>query len=392
MAHDDDDLAVLALSREKFKADADDFHLALSTLEARRKIKGKVPEWHALPSLHYPIRLSAEQCSSSETARYKGAVAASLGGKRIADLTGGLGVDCWAFSLIFQEVLYNDMNPSLAKAARHNFPLLGAHNIMVRNMMLEEGKLADVLDGFSPDVIFLDPARRDSEGRKVFRLEDCSPNVLTLLPELFGACPRLLLKLSPMADISLLKKQLPLIREIHIVALDGECKELLFLLDKNWEDSPSTIIYENGKTLCVDKGCTGSPQIGQNERNYLFEPGKALLKSGEFLLPTLRFGLEKLSTSTHLFYAAAPVKALEGFGKWFRIKEILPLNNRNMKELGKRLGRAEVSARNIPLSSEQLRAKLGVASGGEAHVFGVKSGEERLLIVGIPQEIINFTE
>ena len=205
LAHEADDLARLALSRDRYAAEVEDFDLALTTLEVRRKLRLKVPEWYAVPSLRYPFRLSGEQCSSAETASYKAAVA-SVAGRRIADLTGGLGVDSWAFSKVAAAVLYNEMKPELAAAAEHNFRELGVENVTVRNCRLEPGNVGEVLDGFEPDIIFLDPARRSEDGRKVFRLEDCQPDVLKLLPELFSAAPLVLLKLSPMADITLVCK------------------------------------------------------------------------------------------------------------------------------------------------------------------------------------------
>ena len=248
LAHEADDLARLALSRDRYAAEVEDFDMALTTLEVRRKLRLKVPEWYAVPSLRYPFRLSGEQCSSAETASYKAAVASVAGG-RIADLTGGLGVDSWAFSKVAAAVLYNEMKPELAAAAEHNFRELGVENVTVRNCRLEPGNVGEVLDGFEPDIIFLDPARRSEDGRKVFRLEDCQPDVLQLLPELFSAAPLILLKLSPMADITLVCRQLGSVREVHVVASDGECKELLLLLERGYEGNFTTVIYENGSII-----------------------------------------------------------------------------------------------------------------------------------------------
>ena len=248
LAHEADDLARLALSRDRYAAEVEDFDLALTTLEVRRKLRLKVPEWYEVPSLRYPFRLSGEQCSSAETASYKAAVA-SVAGRRIADLTGGLGVDSWAFSKVAAAVLYNEMKPELAAAAEHNFRELGVENVTVRNCRLDPGNVGEVLDGFEPDIIFLDPARRSEDGRKVFRLEDCQPDVLQLLPELFSAAPLILLKLSPMADITLVCRQLGSVREVHVVASDGECKELLLLLERGYEGNFTTVIYENGSII-----------------------------------------------------------------------------------------------------------------------------------------------
>ena len=416
LAHDGDDFGALALSRGKYLADVEDFDLALTTLEVRRKLRAKVPQWYAVPSLRYPFRLSGEQCSSSETAFYKAAVACCAYGAtksaktpqnvsfiaqmvnemrkngvfcvnrcpmRLADLTGGLGVDTWAFSRVATEVLYNEMQPALASAAEHNFKALGADNVRVRCREIVPGNIAEVLDGFKPDIIFMDPARRAQDGRKVFRLEDCRPDVLKLLPELFETAPRVLLKLSPMADISLVCKQLSGVKEVHVVAAEGECKELLLLLERGYEGEYSTILYESGAVLCVVDQVqghntpgpksnwtrsTGDITIGAGQ--VLFEPGKALLKAGAFDLPC-RYGLQKLGRHTHYYIGEVP-EELRPFGKCFEILEVQPLNNKTIKDLGKRYPQASVTARNIPLTSEELRKKLGVKDGGTVHVFGLK--------------------
>lgn len=381
LQHDADDLGALALSRDKWAAEVEDFSLALSTLEVRRKLRGKVPEWVAVPSLRYPLPLSAEQCSSSRTARYKAGVAAAAcggNGMRLADLTGGLGVDSWAFSQHFSEVLYNEMNPALAEAATWNFRTLGAGNITVRCQELVPGGLSALLDGFQADLLFLDPARRAADGRKVFRLEACQPDVLQLLPELLQAAPRVLLKLSPMADISMVCKQLGAVRAAHVVAAEGECKELLLVLERGYEGPYSLTVYEGGAVMEVPEET--APVYASAPEGWLFEPGKALLKAGAFTLPC-RYGLAKLSRHTHLYTAPSPVSALTPFGKWFRILESVPFSNRSIKDLGRRYPSAEVTARNLPVTSDQLRVKLKVRSGGPVHIFGCTVGLDRYLLV-----------
>ncbi|MBO5582005.1 MAG: hypothetical protein J5948_05785 [Bacteroidales bacterium] len=435
LQHASDDPFRLLLSRDKFPDI--DIDIAVTTLEVRRKLRTKVPEWYAVPSLVYPSRLSGEQCSSSETARYKaslikrmvsgGSVApqpslrdpsqrfegalppiiprgsrpispadsASAGRSderrdpstlRIADLTGGMGVDSWAFAEVAEEVLYNEMQEGLAQATERNFKELGVENVRFRNCRVEPGRVGEVLDGFRPDVIFLDPARRAEDGRKVFLIEDCQPDVLTLLPELFQAGRFVLLKLSPMADITMACKRLSHVREVHVVAAGGECKELLFLLDRDWDGPHATYVVEGGSVMAVP-GQTGNegdapvipgeatPVISSEAKesySCLFEPGKALLKAGAFGLPSGRYGLTKLGTHTHLYVGEAVPEELRPFGKCFEILEFLPLNNRTLKEAGKRYPQAEVTARNIPMTSDLLRKKLGCASGGAVHLFGVR--------------------
>ncbi|MBQ9410569.1 MAG: hypothetical protein IJU21_03050 [Bacteroidales bacterium] len=404
LEHDGDDLGRLALARDRYVREVEDFDLALTTLEVRRKLRFKVPQWYAVPSLQYPLLLSAEQCSSTETAFYKAAVAACAFGAtkraktpqnvsfiaqmvkemrkngvfcvnrcpmRVADLTGGMGVDSLAFSQVADEVLYNEMQPALAASARHNFRELGVDNVKVSCREIIPGNVADIMDGFGPDVIFMDPARRASDGRKVFRLEDCQPNVLGLLPELFEAAPLVLLKLSPMADISLAVKQLGHVREVHVVASGGECKELLLILERGYQGEYSTVIYENGSVMEVGtEGDVLKPMATLCPDGLLFEPGKALLKAGAFELPC-RYGLTKLGKHTHLYVGDAVPEELRPFGKCFEILEVVPLNNKTIKEIAKQYPCASVTARNIPLTSDQLRKKLGVKDGGTVHIFGV---------------------
>ena len=435
LQHDSDDPVRLLLSRDKYPDI--DIDLAVTTLQVRRKLRTKVPQWYAVPSLVYPSRLSGEQCSSSGTARYKaslltsvrredtpsetsghprpdkreGPIACDGRGRseaeavsegvpsllRIADLTGGMGVDSWAFAEVAEEVLYNEMQEGLAKATERNFKELGVENVRFRNCRVEPGKVEEVLDGFRPDVIFLDPARRAEDGRKVFLIEDCQPDVLTLLPELFAASRFVLLKLSPMADITMACKRLPHVREVHVVAAGGECKELLFLLDREWNGTPSTFVVEGGAVMeipgqagndettpvipsetapVISSGAKESVVISTGAKRSgeicLFEPGKALLKAEAFDLPCEQFGLTKLGRHTHLFVGDSVPEELRPFGKTFEVLEVLPLNNRTLKEAGKRYPQAEVTARNIPMTSDLLRKKSGCTSGGDVHLFGTR--------------------
>lgn len=450
-------------------AELDAKSLAVNTIEGRRRLRKKLPEWVACTGLVYPSSLCAEQCSSSDTARYKasivqrifneyvGTVASMVGDPcrttgsatkgtesvpdknspttrnqsvtelaevtipsrgKVADLTGGLGVDSWAFSEVAEEVLYNEMNPALAAAARHNFKALGVTNIFIRNSEATSDSLKDIFGDFRPDVIFLDPARRDSAGKKVFLLEDCSPDVLKILPELFGISRFILLKLSPMADITMAVERLDRtyeeylekasgkgwngqwVREVHVVASGGECKELLILLDGEWNEGYSLTCREDGKTLTFKPEEITKAKAGYPDSTFariIFEPGKSLTKAGVSNAICERFGLVKLARFTHLYTISEPLSdseseqrtaPLKDFGKVFYVKEILPLNKSSMKDVGKRYPHSEVSAKNIPMSSDELRTRLKVKSGDNAHIFGVRIetpyNEDNYLIVTEP--------
>ena len=381
-AHQDDEIAVLLLSRDRFPEI--DMELAVSTIECRRKLRTKVPQWYGVPGMLYPSVLSAQQCSSSETALYKAEVAAeAIGRGRIADLTGGLGVDTWAFSQVASEVLYNEADKALSESAANNFSRLGINNVSVRNTTLGKDNLKEVLGDFCPDLIYLDPARRASDGRKVFLLEQCLPDVLTLAGSIMETCRFLLLKLSPMADITMAVSRLDAVSDgkvmdVHVVASGGECKELLVMMDALHRGGHVLHVHESGSTLILPPD-DGAPLLPTSEDSleslpgqFLFEPGKALAKAGAFNFPCSVYGMQKLARHTHLFTAKAIPDQLIPFGKCFIIKEILPLNKKNIKVLGKRLQRAEVSSRNIRMTSDDLKGRIGILSGGSVHIYGIR--------------------
>ena len=395
--HLNDNLTRLILDRARWPEI--DMDLALSCIESRRKLKGKVQEWYDEKELIFPSKLSAEQCSSSATAAYKAELAGRIAGNgscpasswNIADLTGGLGVDSWFFSRKASAVLYNEMQEALCKAASHNFSILGADNICVINKAvsskgsLEGTSPEELLSGFHADIIYMDPARRGEGGRKVFLIEECTPDVLTLKKELFEICRHLLIKLSPMADISMVCERLGrTCREVHVVAAGGECKELLIWMDREWNDGYEIIAAELQKDGTVSefrfdpreetlsKECITT---ASTNGSFLFEPGKALMKAGAFNTIAKRFRIDKLGQSTHYYMTDELEKAesLMKHGKIFRIIKALPLDKRTIKEIGKTYPKAEVTARNIPMDTDTLRKKLGAASGDDIHIFGLRS-------------------
>jgi len=399
--HQDDDLDKLLLARRD-RWPGIDVPLAVNCIKSRRKLKDKLPSWYAHTDLLLPLPLSAEQCSSGRTAAYKAAFAAELyaasGGRerpRIADLTGGLGVDSAAFSVAADAVLYNEMQPALAEAAQHNFPLLGFPDITVTNCCLSpgDGSLASILGSFGPDLLFLDPARRSAGGQKVFRLADCSPDVILLKDELLEACPNVLLKISPMADITQICRELgSCVREVRIVESAGECKELLVWLSRGWKGELSLAVVTDAvidgtaqplRFTAAEESAASAvfAEAGSFAEGFLFEPGKALLKSGAFNLLCSRFHLRKLAPSTHLYLCCDP-SGLECWGKVFVIEECLPLSKAAIKEVGARYPGAAVTARNAHMTSDELAARLaskritGASKADDRHIFaaGTSSG------------------
>ena len=342
------------------------------------KMEGKVPQWASVPGISWPSRLSAEQCSSEDTALRKAETAARIAGPKgsIADLTGGLGVDSWAFAGAVGEVLYNERDTALFSAVQHNFALLGVNNAVFRNQELIPGNAKAILGDFKPDLIYLDPARRDGAGKKVFLLEDCTPDITALKDELLAICPHIMLKLSPMADATMVCDRLGCVRELHIVESGGECKELLCILEKGFAAEPLTIM-ESGEAkfefrVSEERACECRfPEKGK-AYGWLFVPGSAAMKAGAFKLIANRWGMLKLAPSTHLDFCDHRDPASEAFGKYWRVSEVRPLNGAEMRRAGKDFPKCGVTARNIPMSSEALRKKMGSAEGGEAHIFGVE--------------------
>ena len=349
----------------------------LATEDASR-MEGKVPEWASVPGIVWPSRLSSEQCSSSETALHKARIAAAITGPQgcIADLTGGLGVDSWAFSQTAGQVLYNERDTALFQAAQHNFALLGVTNVTFRNEELKPGSAASLLGEFRPDLIFLDPARRDGAGKKVFLLEDCSPDITALKDELMAICPNIMLKLSPMADASMVCARLGCVREVHVVESCGECKELLCILERGFKGEAKTILESGPACLeflpSEERACTCPAPESNEIYKWLYVPGSAAMKAGAFKLTAQKFGMLKLAPSTHMYFCEDRDPAAERFGKYWPVRELRPLNGAEMRRTGKEYPRCGVTARNIPMDSAALRKKLGCAEGGEAHIFGVE--------------------
>ena len=395
--HADEDVSRLILDRKKYPEI--DIDLAVNCIESRRKLKGKVQEWFDEPGLIFPLKLSAEQCSSSATGRYKAALAERISGKvkdwSIADLTGGLGVDSWFFSQKASKVIYNEMQERLCDAARHNFKTLGAECIEINNLIVSVENISRATA--NADIVYVDPARRDGAGKKVFLIEDCTPDVLTLKDEIFKYSRHILIKLSPMADISMACDRIGnTCREVHVVATGGECKELLIWIDREWNNEYTVVAAElNGASEavfsfnpCQERECRvsyeESPLVGiTSGTSYLFEPGKALMKAGAFNLIAERFALKKLGKSTHYYICSSKeeAEAVRSYGKIFEIIECQPIAKKSIKEFGLKYPKSEVTARNIPMDTETLRKKTGVKSGEDAHIFGLKSDSEGNLLI-----------
>ena len=347
----------LALQRSKYKHLSDDeWHWFLQQVEGRERTADKLPTFASIPDWWYPVRLSCEQCSSELAARYKASLVESqksIVESHFADLTGGYGVDTYFLSENFTHTDYVEQNTELCRIAAHNFANkpISIHNTSAEEFLVSAGQY---------DLIFLDPARRDSHGGKVFRLEDCTPNVVELLPTLLAHGRRLLLKLSPMLDLTQAVTSLPQTTwDVYIVAIKNEVKELILLsggsgritaIDLDKKDQSFTFTREE------ESNCPFNFHI--SPFTFLYEPNSAILKAGAYKLIAERFHLLKLDINTHLYSSDVLVPNFPG--RVWRITE-----KQDLKQ-------ANVLCRNYPLTPDQLKKKLHLRDGGTAFVIGCR--------------------
>ena len=354
-----------------------DVRRAARNIAARAKIRTKIPSWHAHPELEYPGSLPLEQASSEVTALYKQAFVPE--GARIADLTGGLGIDCWFMSRRAREAHYCERNTDLCTAASHNFTALGDDTIAVH-----EGDgiewLAQQTERF--DLIYLDPARRNAAARRVYDIADCEPNLLEIKDILLEKSNRILAKISPMADISRTLAQLPEARELHVLAVAGEVKELLLLLETGTPHTEPLIVAHDAQHHLIfypSEEPAAEVKYASKIGSYLFQPSKAVLKAGAFRLLSARYNLEKLAPSTHL-YTAGTIP--EGFpGKCFRVESVLEWSKASTRQIKQDYDRLEMTALNFPLATDALRTRLGIPGGGTRHLFATTLTDKRKLLI-----------
>ncbi len=364
----------LALQRNKYKHLSDaEWHWFLQQIEGRERTADKLPTFASIPDWWYPVRLSCEQCSSELTARYKASLLSPLAlgeGKeeRFLDLTGGYGVDTYFLSEQFIHTDYVEQNEELCRIAAHNFALSQKSkverqklSIAIHNTTAEDFLLSSPCGEAGWGLIFLDPARRDSHGSKVFRLEDCTPNVVELLPTLLAHSKRLLIKLSPMLDLTQAVTSLSQVNwDIHIVAIKNEVKEVLLLSGGTGQITTIDLAQKDQAFVFTreeEQHCGLDIRDGKLA-NYLYEPNAAILKAGAYKLVAQRFGLHKLDVNTHLYTSR---QFIENFpGRVWRITE-----KQNLKQ-------ANVLTRNYPLTPEQLKKKLHLRDGGITFVIGCR--------------------
>ncbi|HWV33014.1 MAG TPA: hypothetical protein VN038_25305 [Dyadobacter sp.] len=348
-------------------------------IQSRQKALKKLPEWSADENLIFPPALSVEQCSSEATAHYKAGI---VSGKTLIDITGGMGIDCYYMSRSFTETHYFEQQPQVASTAAYNFAQLGATRIHVHSAE----SLTALQDGLIADWLYADPARRDANKEKVVRLADCTPDVAGNAALLLNAAPNILIKTSPLLDIDLASKELQKLKEVHVMGYEQECKELLFVLDRETQEQDFKI-----KVRIID--ATGRPihQLDfdrEEERNalvsyskplgYLYEPHAAVLKAGAFKTLCARFNVQKLAMHSQLYTSEEYVDNFPGRG--FRIMAVC---KPDIREISQHIpgDKANITTRNFPAKPEELRKKWKIKDGGDHYLFATTLADQSKVVI-----------
>ena len=435
--HQDDDVRQLAFLGSKYPEV--DMPFALDQIRGRKMARVKLPRWASLEGIIYPPHISMEQCSSESTALYKAELAARLldlpasssgiemkaeNEIEFVDLTGGFGVD---FSYIAARLgvksMYVERQAHLCEAAKENFERLGLKNAIVKN-----GDGIEVLHSFLPKkddaastddslgitydqplsllktnlglkIIFIDPARRDDAGNKVVSLKDCTPDVTVLQEEMLSKADYVIIKLSPMLDWHRAISELSHVREVHIISVNNECKELLLVLSaRNMGDMEASsadgevkhagnlriyCVNDAQSFVCDELDMESSPvRIAPpvlEEMQYLYEPNASLMKAGCFGALSDRYDARMLSKNSHLFVSQAPIEAFPG--RSFRIIAISSFNKKELKRHLSGITKANIATRNFPLSVAELRKRLKLKDGGETYIFATTLSDESHVLV-----------
>ena len=421
--HQDDDVRQLAFLGSKYPEV--DMPFALDQIRGRKMARVKLPRWASLEGIIYPPHISMEQCSSESTALYKAELAARLLGLpasssgtemkaeneiEFVDLTGGFGVD---FSYIAARLgvksMYVERQVHLCEAAKENFGRLGLKNAIVKN-----GDGIEVLHSFHPKkkdaasaddslgitydqprsllktnlglkIIFIDPARRDDAGNKVVSLKDCTPDVTVLQEEMLSKADYVIIKLSPMLDWHRAISELSHVREVHIISVNNECKELLLVLSvRNMGENLRIYCINDAQSFVCDELDMESSQVKiapstLEEMQYLYEPNASLMKAGCFGVLSGRYDARMLSKNSHLFVSQAPIEAFPG--RSFRIIAVSSFNKKELKRHLSGITKANIATRNFPLSVAELRKRLKLKDGGETYIFATTLSDESHVLV-----------
>lgn len=377
--HANDDVRTVALKGTK---DPEvDMSIALQQIAGRQTARYKLPSWSAVDGIVYPPHLNLEQCSSEQTARYKGSLLTKEDGNNVfVDLTGGFGVDFFWMSQGFSRRIYVEQDAALCAVAEHNFQLLG----LTSTVCCADG-ITYLKEMERADVIYLDPARRNQHGGRTYDIRDCTPNVLELLPILRQKAHTIIVKLSPMFDWRKAVADLGCVAEVHIVSVGGECKELVVVLRET--DKPLRVVCVNDDEVfeCsypFQQSCAALPSPITAE--YLYEPNASIMKAGCFAELATSFHVKAVADNSHLFLSSVEIDNFPG-----RKFQIFAISSADKKDIKKQLSpvdfsleSANITVRNFPMTADQLRKKLKIKDGGDTYIFAttLANGQHKLFI------------
>lgn len=401
--HRNDDVRKLML--QGGKAPEIDLRKMAVQISGWQSASKKLPTWAATDGIVYPEHLSMEQCSSEATARYKGKVMMRMllarnsydkkGGPRFGspleftDLTGGFGVDAAMIAMSLKDchTTFAERNQELCELASHNLPVLG-----VKQLEVVCGECEEVLDSLPPqDAIFIDPARRNTHGRKTVAIEDCTPDICRINMDLLDKAKVVMVKLSPMLDLSQAVRKLKGVEEVHVVGVNGECKELLLVMSAaaTEEDVRVKVSCVNMKGegqeefhYFLDEEDSQSSEYAYTKKvgKYLYEPNACIMKAGCFKTLGAYYGLQLLGKNSHL-YSSQEMAAVGFPGRIFEVQNVLPFNKSNVRCLHNSIVQANITVRNFPLSVPELRKRLKMKEGGNDYIFATTLQESSLVLI-----------
>jgi len=375
--HVNDDPALLRLKAKG--AEGVDLPIAAEQIAIRQQLKEKLPDWAGNFDLVFPSRLSAEQCSSEQTARYKQQF---VSGGSLMDLTGGLGVDFFYLSQKAKNAVYIDRKGENCTISRHNFAHLG-----VENAEVIQGDSIAILSAWKHpiDFIYIDPSRRSDHNRRIYALHDCEPDVVKHKDLFLQKARQVLIKVSPMADVKSLLALFPEAKEVHIVSVRNECKEVLLLLDKDRANAAPVIYCVNLAPEKTESFTFSFPEEEQAAAGYgavaayLYEPNAAILKGGAFKSVAVRYGVEKLSPHSHLYASDGLISEFPG--RIFEVEKVILFDKKGKIELSSRFSQANISVRNFPVSVAEIRRQTGIKEGGEAYLFATTLKDNKIVVI-----------
>jgi hypothetical protein len=387
LEHENDDERQLLLKYRDI--DGVPFQKIADQLRSRRKAKHKMPTWYSASDIVYPPPLHIEQSSSEDTAIFKCSILKerAMSTFSACDLTGGFGVDALHLSRTFREMDFVEKDEMLLRIVEHNFGRLGISNVEWHAARAE----SFVAQRGIYDLIYVDPSRRDEGQKRVFKLEDCDPDIITLQGELMKKTDNLLVKVSPLLDIQHGLGSIANVKVVYVLSVDNECKELLFLSEKNFTGEPviTTVNLQSAGGFGISSSAvddrfsftfgeerSASPSFSK-PLTYLYEPNTSLLKAGPFKLISSRFGISKLQSNTH-FYTNDSI--LPRFpGRIFSIVELAKLDSKLAAQFP--AGQANVISRNFPLTVDEIRKKTGLREGGDLYLICASGETEKWAMI-----------